>query len=196
MKPRLLIITERYSPENFLVNDLVAAWVNRGYRVSVLTQVPSYPADRPFKGYPNRHSLRLENGVRVRRFRTVFGYKKSLARKILNYAAFMLRASWYGLFEIPRHDAVFVYHTGPLTQALPLAMAKFLFKKQTFIWTQDVWPDTVFAYGFPNRGAFAVLLKAFVRFIYASCDRVCVSSEGFIDRVRPYLRSASEAIFL
>ncbi len=195
MKPRLLVISERYSPENFLVNDLVAAWVKRGYRVSVLTQVPSYPADRPFKGYPNRHSLRLEDGVRVRRFRTVFGYKKSLARKILNYAAFMLRASWYGLFEIPRHDAVFVYHTGPLTQAMPLAMAKSLFHRRTVIWTQDVWPDTVFAYGFPSRGAFAVVLKAFVRFIYGSCDRVCVSSEGFVRRVKPHM-GRGEAVFV
>lgn len=158
----ILIITERFYPENFLVNDLAESWVRAGARVRVLTQAPSYPQDRLYPGYANRLSRSVERGIEVLRFKTVLGYKRSLARKILNYLAFMLRAVWYGCFEIPKVDAVFVYHTGPLTQALPLVVAKILFRKKTSIWTQDVWPDTVFAYGFPSQGAFAQLLKALV----------------------------------
>lgn len=196
MKARVLVITERYSPENFLINDLVAHWREEGYTLGVLTQIPSYPSDRLFPDYPNRNTRRLEDTISVHRFKTVLGYKRSLFRKALGYVAFMLRACWYSLYEIPRHDVVFVYHTGPLTQALPLVLARVFFKKRTVIWTQDVWPDTVFAYGFPDTGAFAVLLKAFVRLVYRCCDQICVSSEGFVERVRPYLHACSSIAFV
>jgi glycosyltransferase involved in cell wall biosynthesis len=196
LKKRILVLTERYSPENFLINDLVEHWRAEGYSISVLTQIPSYPSDRLFPAYPNRNTSTLEKTIRVRRFKTVLGYKRNLFRKAFGYVAFMFRACWYSLYEIPRHDIVFVYHTGPLTQALPLVLAKQIFKKRTVIWTQDVWPDTVFAYGFPERGAFAVLLKKFVRLVYRSCDQVCVSSEGFLERVRPYLNKGALATFV
>lgn len=192
----ILVITERFYPENFLVNDLAESWVRAGARVRVLTQAPSYPQDRLYPGYANRLSRSVERGIEVLRFKTVLGYKRSLARKILNYLAFMLRAIWYGCFEIPKVDAVFVYHTGPLTQALPLVVAKILFRKKTSIWTQDVWPDTVFAYGFPSQGAFAQLLKAFVRFIYRFTDVVLVSSPGFCDRLKPYVPAACRVAFV
>lgn len=192
----ILIITERFYPENFLVNDLAESWVQAGARVRVLTQAPSYPQDRLYPGYANRLMRTVERGIEVLRFGTVLGYKRSLVRKVLNYLMFMLRAVWYGCTEIPKVDAVFVYHTGPLTQALPLVLAKAVFKKKTSIWTQDVWPDTVFAYGFPSHGAFAQLLKAFVRLIYRFTDVVLVSSPGFRDRLAPYVPSACRVEFM
>ncbi len=182
----VLVITERYYPERFLINDLVSQLVADGASVRVLTQAPSYPEDRLYPGYQNRTTSGLENGAYVTRFKTVLGYKRSLVRKLLNYVSFMVRACLLVLRESRGVDAVFVYHTGPLTQALPLVLIKLFRRTRTVIWTQDVWPDTVFAFGFPRRGAFAVILKAFVRFIYRFCDEVLVSSPGFVDRLKPY----------
>ncbi|HAW85457.1 MAG TPA: glycosyltransferase WbuB [Spirochaetaceae bacterium] len=187
IKKSVLVITERYYPEKFLINDLISAWIQKGFKVIVLTQVPSYPADSLFSGYKNEFSDRIENGARIVRFKTVLGYKRSLFRKILSYFCFMIRALWYSLRLAYKVDSVFVYHTGPLTQALPLITIKLLTRKRTAIWTQDVWPDTVFAYGFPNHGAFAILVKAFVYSIYTFCDVILVSSPGFIQRLRPYV---------
>lgn len=196
MKGTVLVITERYFPERFLINDLVQELAARGHSLRVLTQVPSYPEDRLYPGYPNTLSRSQEGPVQVTRFKTVLGYRRSLIRKILNYAAFMARACLLALRESRDADAVFVYHTGPLTQALPLALIKPFKKKRTVIWTQDVWPDTVFAYGFPDTGAFAVLLKAFVRFIYRFTDVVLVSSPGFVGRLAPYLGKRNSARFV
>lgn len=193
LRRSVLVITERYRPEAFLVNDLVDEWVARGHEVRVLTQVPSYPRDRLFPGFPNRFSIHEEDGATVTRLRTVLGYRRSVARKILNYLLFMIRACAFAPRAARGVDAVFVYHTGPLTQAAALIPIKLLTGKRTVIWTQDVWPDAVFAYGFPDRGAFAVLLKAFVRLVYRFADEVVVSSAGFVDRVRPYLRPGATA---
>ena len=40
---KVLVIVERFYPEDFLANDLVAEWKKLGDEVEVLTQVPSYP---------------------------------------------------------------------------------------------------------------------------------------------------------
>jgi len=196
IKGSVLVISERYYPERFLINDLVNQLVLDGADVRVLTQAPSYPEDRLYPGYENLTTRCIENGVSVTRFKTVLGYKSSLIKKLLNYASFMVRSCLLVLRESKDVDAVFVYHTGPLTQALPLAIVKLFRRTRTVIWTQDVWPDAVFAYGFPSRGAFAVLLKAFVRFIYRFSDEVLVSSPGFVDRLKPYCRSGTSIRFV
>lgn len=188
-KPRILVVSERYRPETFLVNDLVGEWRKRGYKVSVLTQVPSYPRDELYPGYPNRWSRYAEqDGGEIIRFPTLLGYNRSVIRKILNYALFAYRASLSALVVAGRFEAIFVYHTGPLTQAIPVVFAKL--RKPSLraaIWTQDVWPDTVFSYGFPNHGTFAALLKFFVRVVYRAFDSVLVTSPGFRRRLAPYL---------
>jgi len=185
---RILIITERYAPEPFLVTDLAETLVKKGHKVTVITQIPSYPGDKIYKGYSNRNITENLNGVRVVRFRTVTGYSKSLFRKILNYLLFMVREIWYSFKESGAVDTVFVYHTGPLTQAVAIIPIKLFRKLPVTIWTQDVWPDAVFAYGFPNKGVFAILLKKFVKFIYLFCDHIFVTSPGFIKRLEPYVK--------
>lgn len=192
----ILVITERFYPERFLINDLVSQVMEDGVNVRVLTQVPSYPEDRLYPGYDNRLSKKVENRVHVTRFKTVLGYKSSIVRKVFSYLLFMGRACLHVLRESRSVDAVFVYHTGPLTQALPLVFVKLLRRTRTVIWTQDVWPDTVFAFGFPDHGAFAVVLKAFVRFIYKFCDEVLVSSPGFVERLKPYCSPATNICFV
>lgn len=193
---KVLIITERYFPEKFLINDLATFWNRSGIRVHIVTQIPSYPQDELYKGYPNKTASTLEDGIHVTRFKTVLGYKTSVVRKIANYALFMFRALRYAMREARNADSVFVYHTGPLTQALAVVFIKLFFSTRVVIWTQDVWPDTVFAYGFKNRGAFAVALKAFVTTIYAYCDVICVSSPGFVNRIAPYIGPRKTAIFI
>lgn len=186
---RILIITERYAPEPFLVTDLAETLVKKGHKVTVITQIPSYPGDKIYKGYKNKNINEYLNGVRVVRFRTVMGYSKSLFRKILNYLLFMVRETWYAFKESGAVDTVFVYHTGPLTQAVAIIPIKLFRKLPVTIWTQDVWPDAVFAYGFPNKGVFATLLKKFVKFIYLFCDHIFITSPGFIKRLEPYVKN-------
>ena len=101
----------------------------------------------------------------------------------------MFRELWFAFKASKNADAVFVYHTGPLTQALAVIPIKIFRKIPITIWTQDVWPDAVFAYGFPDQGTFAVILKSFVKLIYYFCDTILVTSPGFINRLKPYTQN-------
>jgi len=186
-KSKILIVTERFYPEEFIINDLAHQWAERGFETEVLTQVPSYPFGRVFQGYANRfYAEELWRNIRVRRFFTITGYRDSLALKILNYFNFIFTGSLIALFIAGRYDRIFVYQTGPLTVALPAVLAGLARNKPVTIWTQDVWPDTVYAYGFKKTGILSWLLDKLVVFTYRNCEQIFVSCEGFREKILQY----------
>jgi glycosyltransferase involved in cell wall biosynthesis len=63
---------------------------------------------------------------------------------------------------------------------------KHLFGSKVFIWTQDVWPESVFAYGIKENRALSHALDLFVSVVYKSCRKIFVSCRGFKERVKRY----------
>ncbi len=187
-KERLLVVTEVFHPEDFLINDLVAEWCKRGFAVEVLTRNPSYPFGRVYQGYKNRLYQKDRVGqALVHRIHFIPGYRESTAVKILNYLWNALLASVVAVFIGRRFDKVFIYQTGPLTFALPGVLAGKLYGKAVTIWTQDIWPDSVFAYGIRESKFKRFLLDAFVGFVYRNCTNVLVTARGFIPKIKKYV---------
>ena len=187
----VLIITERFYPEEFGINDLAQAWQAKGYEVAVLTQAPSYPFDRVYEGYKNKLFQRgTWKGIKIYRLLSLMGYKKNILLKVLNYLCFAFFASLVSLFIGKRYDRVFVYHIGPLTQAIPAVLIKKIFGNRFYIWTLDIWPDSVYAYGFKKRALSGKLLDAFVKFVYKHCETVFVSCKGFERKIEKYVPDA------
>jgi CO/xanthine dehydrogenase FAD-binding subunit len=46
-------------------------------------------------------------------------------------------------------------------------------------WVQDVWPDSVYAYGFKKFRVLSTLLDVFVKFMFHNITAVAISSKGF-----------------
>lgn len=183
---KILIVVERFYPEDFLVNDLAAEWKRQGHDVEVLTQVPSYPFDKIYDGYKNKmyQTTREFNDILVHRVSTIFGYNTSVTRKVLNYLHFGLLTSLWALWNGRKFDKVFVYHTAALTMASAVVPLKWMWRKHITIWTQDLWPDAVWGFGFKPSKWKASLLNAFVRFIYGRCDRIAVSCRRYVKRIK------------
>lgn len=186
---KILIVVERFYPEDFLVNDLAAEWKRQGHEVEVLTQVPSYPLDKIFDGYENKHfqttiEIIGDQTISVHRVNTIFGYNRSVKRKILNYLHFGWRTYWWAVWHGRRYDKVFVYHTAALTMASSVYALHGLWYKPITIWTQDLWPDAVWGFGFKPSKWKEALLNSFVRSIYKHCTRITVSCPGFVQRIR------------
>lgn len=183
---KVLIVVERFFPEDFLVNDLAAEWKKLGHDVEVLTQVPSYPFDRIYDGYANKmyQTTREFNDIPVHRVSTIFGYNRSVCRKILNYLHFALLTGLWAIWNGRRFDKVFVYHTAALTMASAAVPLRLVWRKHITIWTQDIWPDAVWGFGFKPSKWKVALLNAFVRFIYARCERITVSCRRYVGRIK------------
>lgn len=189
-----LILTERFFPEEFLINDLAEELKKSDINIEVLTQVPSYPHDRIFDNYENRLFQTTEefHNIKIHRVKTYCGYNKSVVKKIFNYLNFAFLTSLWCLFHGYRFKRVFIYHTGPLTMATAAIIMRFFWWRKNVIWTQDIWPDSVYAYGFKPTWWKRILLNSFIRIIYSSCEKITVSSPGFIKKLRPYTQKKVE----
>ena len=50
-KLKVLLVTQYFWPESFIINDLVKTLVSQGHSVEVLTGKPNYPDGKVFEGY-------------------------------------------------------------------------------------------------------------------------------------------------
>jgi len=186
----VLIIGEAFFPEEFVINDLARYWKKNGYTVEVLTRTPSYPVGEVFSGYKNKiYQKTYYQNIPIHRIPVIEGYQKSKIIKILNYISFVFFASIVALFIGRKFSKIFVYQTGPLTVALPGVLLKKLFNKNLTIWTQDLWPDTVYAYGFKPNIFLDLVLDNLVKLVYNSSDKIAVSCKGFAPKINSYLKS-------
>lgn len=185
---KTLVIGEAFYPEDFLINDLVQEWEKEGYGFEVLTRAPSYPFGKVYPGYKNKiYQTTYLNSIKIHRFPVMQGYEKSTFIKLLNYFSFVFWSFWVVLF-IGRHfDKVFIYQTGPLTLAISAIILKKLYGAKVAIWTQDLWPDTVYAYGFRQTKFLSYCLNRFVKWVYKNCDQIFVSCEGFMERLHQFV---------
>jgi len=190
----VLLLTERFHPEEFLVNDLALSWKKQGLDVEVLTQAPSYPFDRIFAGYKNTSKTESWAGIPVHRVTTVLGYSKSVRKKIIGYVSFAAKTSTWAVVHGHKYKHVFVCHTGPLTMATAVLPLRWIYGARCTIWTQDVWPDTVYAYGIKPTWWRKTALDLFVSSIYRSCAEVAGSCPGFGSMLSKYTSSKVQFI--
>lgn len=150
-----------------------------------------------YKGHSNPwFQITRMNGIRVFRIKTITGYRDSLIRKMANYLWFMVAASVFVVITAPVYRYLFVYHVGTLTEAVTLYIGKKLLRKRTSIWTQDIWPDSVFAFGFKKSSLSVRLLKHFVSSIYSNIDSVMVSSPGFVEKIKLNTKRKISPVFV
>ena len=181
----ILIVTQYFWPENFRITDLALDLKRRGHYVTVLTGIPNYPDGCFFEGYGIFKKRKEDfNGVQV--FRVPFvsrGGSKGL-RLVLNYFSFAFFASLLGPFYCRgRYDAIFIFEPSPITVCIPAIILKKIKKAPIFFWMLDLWPESLSATGAVSSPFILKAVGGLVRFIYSQCDRILVSSKGFIKQV-------------
>ncbi len=188
--PKILIISECFYPEQFKINDIAFNWSKQGYDVDVLTLIPTYPKGKVFQGYKNRlFSKENINGVNIYRVRAVLGYTESKFKKILKYLNFMLLGSIVALFIGKKYQYVFGFNLGALSDMLPAVMIRKVYKRSLTLWVQDLWPESVYAYGFKKTKIFSYMLNKFVKFIFYNVDNIAISSKGFESHLLNYAKT-------
>jgi glycosyltransferase involved in cell wall biosynthesis len=187
---KILIVTECFYPEEFKINDVALAWKDKGYDVDVLTLVPSYPLGKVFDGYKNNlFGKDTYHGINIFRVSTVTGYRDSKVKKILKYINFMLLGSVVSALIGRKYDYVFGFNMSSLTGMLPAVVVRKLYKTPLMFWSQDLWPDSVYAYGFKKTKLLQVTLDVFVRFMYRNISAIAISGKGFESKLKPYVHS-------
>ena len=181
----ILIVTPHFYPENFRINDFAKAFIERGHKITVLTATPDYPEGKIYKGYGLfKRSIDSWKGINIYRAPVITRGKGKKLRLFLNYLSFIISGSIYVLFlRRKKIDLIFVYEPSPITIGIPAALIKKLKKIPLIFWVLDLWPESVSAAGNLKTNFFPRLLIPMVKFIYNNCDKILVSSVGFISSI-------------
>ncbi len=194
---KILIVSEYFYPEEFKINEIALAWKNRGHEVDVITQNPTYPMGQIYTGYENRWVVKESYmGINIYRVKAVSGYKESLLKKLLKYFTFMILGSFVSLRIGKKYDAVFGFDVGALSGMVPAILLQKFYKKRVTLWVQDIWPDSVYAYGFKKSRVLEFFLNHFVKFVYKNCSNFAISAKGFESKIRPFLNEEKEIRYL
>ncbi|MDD4330651.1 MAG: glycosyltransferase family 4 protein [Aliarcobacter sp.] len=193
---KILIVTEYFYPEEFKINELAQEWKKKGYDVDILTQTPTYPYGEIFENYRNKwFSKESYEGMTIYKVKAVTGYKTSLFKKLLKYVSFMILGSMVSLKIGKRYDYVFGFDVGALTGMVPAIILRQFYKKPVTLWIQDIWPDSVYAYGFRKTKILELFLNSFVKYVYSNTSNFAISAKGFEKKLLPYTNVKKEIFY-
>lgn len=184
----ILIVTQYFYPETFIINDLVVEMKRQGHKVTVLTGKPNYPEGRLFSGFTAagiQHDL-YDGDVEVVRVPLRPRGKGGAKNLALNYLSFVFTASLLGPWLLRRKkcDVIFVFGTSPITVAFPAILLKWIKKVPMALWVQDLWPQSLVVTKFVKNRVLLKLVEMMVWFIYKCTDLLLVQSKSFVDPIR------------
>ena len=207
---KLLIISQYFWPEHFLINDIAKILAEKGHQVLVLTGKPNYPSGKILKGY-GYFSITEEtiNNIKVIRVPIIPRFS-SYFTLILNYFSFVISATLFGFWKLKdkKFESIFVFGNSPILQAIPAIFFSRIFKKPISIWIQDLWPESIEAIKFTKNKYLLNFIRIIVKFIYSNVDLILIQSRGFYKKINLlhkntqikylpnfYLKESFESIF-
>ncbi len=196
---RILLISQYFWPESFVINDLAIKLAGKGHEVTVATGKPNYPDGDIYDGYSargvqyERYSL-LIDVVRV----PVYPRGKGGAKKLLlNYFSFVVMGLWYfpKLLRREKVDVIIVFAPSPIVQVIPAILLKWLKGAHLAVWVQDLWPESLSATGFVKKSWVIKSVGYMVRGIYKCCDTLLLQSRAFFEPTKKYASSEKLVYF-
>lgn len=180
---KILIISQYYYPEQFLINDIAPELVRRGHEVTVLTGVPNYPQGEVFSGYENgqKKSEKID-GVEIIRC-PIIPRGKGKIQLLANYFSYMRQANKAAKRLDGQFEVVYLYQLTPILQAYPAIKYAQRNGVKVVCYCLDLAPlsgNNVASFLKPLHNIY----KRFSRWAYQNCETIAVTSRDFIDYLR------------
>ena len=196
---RLLIVTQYFWPETFIINDLVRSFAEMGHVVTVATGKPNYPSGKIQPGYKKRgvFSEKFVRDIDVIRIPLCPRHDGSAFVLSMNFLSFAMSGLLLFPFLLRRQsfDAVLFFGVSPLTAALPALLISRLKKAHLAVWVQDLWPESLSANGYLKSRLVQWPIKAMMRLIYRSSDTLLLQSKAFSSSVSSYTNAGKIVYF-
>lgn len=202
---KILIVTQRYWPENFRITDIAETLSSLGNEVTVLTGLPNYPDGYVLNEYNHgKNRIQNHNGIKIIRAKEI-GRRYNIIFRLLNYWSFQ----HYGKKMVKKldndFDVVLINELSPIMSANPgLKYAK-KYGKRVIMYEMDLWPESLLAGGITRK---SIIYKHYERVsakIYSKCDKILVSTKEHIQYIKElpncedldieYLAQYAETIF-
>jgi len=186
---KLLIVSQYFWPETFIINDLARTLRDQGHEVTVATGKPNYPDGKIFDGYRAWGIQReiYDSNIDVIRVPLRPRGANSALDLLLNYTSFVCSGLALFPYLLRRRlfDAILVFAGSP-NVSLPALPLKWVKRAHLVLWVQDLWPDSLAATGYVRNVLILRAIGWLVRLTYWGADTVLVQSPAFCGPVERY----------
>ena len=176
---RITFFNQYYKPLNNPPAKRLSAFaeyfVNKGWKVNVITGHPNYPKGKLFKGYNGIYKKENINGVNVYRYTEIPLANKGFIKRLINYLSFMF--SSFASFPIILKSDIIIISTPPLFSAFTAFFLSKLFKKKIILDVRDLWPESFTEVVNVKVDGINKILKYFVNYLYKHSLRIIVISK-------------------
>jgi glycosyltransferase involved in cell wall biosynthesis len=178
----ILFLTDNFPPETNApasrTYEHTQRWVQMGYRVTVVTGVPNFPAGKVFAGYRNRLFQReWRDGIEVIRVWTYITANQGFLKRTLDYLSFMVSAVIAGLL-MRRPDVIVATSPQFFTAVAGFLLSRL--KRRPFVFElRDLWPDSIVAVGAMKESRLIRLLRRWEYFLYRRAARIVSVTQSF-----------------
>ncbi|MGS0738610.1 glycosyltransferase family 4 protein [Pseudomonas sp. GG8] len=187
---QILVLSQYFWPENFIINDFVKVLSAQGNEVVVATGKPNYPDGKIFPGYSKDGVMRDTwfDDIEVVRVPLYPRGKGGAVNLLKNYFSFVCYGLWYfpKLLKGKQFDVIFVFAPSPILQVIPALLLKKIKRAHLAVWVQDLWPESLAATGFIKNKMALKVVGWGVRAIYSYCDTLLVQSKSFVEPVAKF----------
>ena len=178
----ILFLTDNFPPETNApatrTHEHARKWVAAGHQVTVLTNVPNFPAGRVFPGYRNKLWQReMMDGIRVVRVWTYVTANEGFLRRSLDYFSFGVTGVVGGLF-LPTPDVI-VATSPQIFTALGGCILAWIRRRPFVFELRDLWPDSIVAVGAMREGPLLRMLRWLEYWLYRRAAKIVSVTHAF-----------------
>jgi glycosyltransferase involved in cell wall biosynthesis len=182
---KVLIVSQYFWPENFRINELAQELQKNGVKIDILTGKPNYPSGSIYEGYDVLGCTSdIWQDITIYRV-PLLPRGSGALRLMFNYLSFILSGLIIGpwLLRGKPYDAIFVFGTSPIFQAIPAVFFGYLKNCPAILWVQDLWPESLAVNGYITHKVPLKAIEYFVKLLYRRMDLILVQSKAFIPKV-------------
>jgi glycosyltransferase involved in cell wall biosynthesis len=153
-------------------------WVQAGHRVTVITCAPNYPRGQVFDGFRNHlWQSGYIDGIRVIRVWSYITRNEGFAKRILDYASYMVTAFFAAIF-VRRVDII--VGTSPQFFTACAAWAVSVVKRRPWVFElRDIWPESIRAVDALQSSGILDWLERLELFLYRRASAVVAVTHAF-----------------
>ncbi|WP_354680008.1 glycosyltransferase family 4 protein [Macrococcoides caseolyticum] len=189
---KLVVFSQYYEPEPFLIHDKMKHLIEVGHDVTVVTGLPNYPKGELISGYKAGNSE--IDGVKIVRL-PIRPRKKGTKNLFLNYLSYAMKASKYARKLEDSYDAIFVYQLSPVFMAIPAVVLKKRINKPIVLYCLDLWPESLVSGGVKKGSLIYNIVKLISKKIYKAIDRIEISSKSFEKYFKQTLKIQGDYVY-
>ncbi len=193
----ILILSQYFFPEvgapQTRYMELAKRFVDKGYKVTVLTAMPNYPNMEIISQYKGKLYVK-ENTQNFEIHRSYIFVRKttSLKFRLVNYFSFVISSFITGIFKIKKQDAI-ICESPPLFLGITAIVLKKFLGAKLIMNIADLWPEQAEKLGLITNKFILRITYKLEKFIYSHSDLITGQTMGIVNNIK--LRNPHSVVY-